>query len=69
MAGLVIDRGFEVTAKDFKHIRRTVKHVKAVEKTLDPEEEGNGKKRKETFDALREKLSCNKAPCYSTWPR
>ena len=55
LAGCV-DRGFEATADDFKHIRRGVKQVKVVEKTLDPEE-GNSKEREEAFDALREDFS------------
>jgi hypothetical protein len=50
-----IDRGLEATADEFKHIRRGVKQLKAVEKTLDPEE-GTSKEREETFEALREKF-------------
>jgi len=51
-----IDRALEATADEFKHIRRRVRQVKAVEKTLDPQE-GNSKDREEAFDALREEFS------------
>ena len=51
-----IDKGLEATADQFKHIRRAVKQVKAVEKTLDPQE-GKSKEREQAFDALREQFS------------
>jgi len=48
-----IDRGFEVTAGTFKQIRRQVKWVRAVERTLDPDT-GNSKEREKAFNTLRE---------------
>ncbi|GAF82516.1 unnamed protein product, partial [marine sediment metagenome] len=48
-----IDRGFEVTADGFRQVRRGVKQVRAVERTLDPET-GNCEEREEAFDTLRD---------------
>ncbi|MBA7713166.1 hypothetical protein ES703_122166 [subsurface metagenome] len=48
-----IDRGFKVTADGFRQVRRGVKQVRAVERTLDPET-GNCEEREEAFDTLRD---------------
>ena len=50
-----MDRGLEATAEDFKHIRRRVKQLKAVQKSLD-RQEGTSKEREETFEALRQEF-------------
>lgn len=50
-----IDRGVEITAKSFRKIRRQVRDLRAVAKTLDPSTDCS-KKRQATFDQLRERF-------------
>ena len=50
------DRGFKVTADNFKQIRRQVKWVKKVEKTLDTDT-GNSEELEEAFNTLKDSFA------------